>query len=398
MKNILEQYERFTEGSVQVIPKEVFKKKVLSGESLIIKLGLDPTAPDLHLGHAVVLKKLRQFQEAGHTVVFLIGDYTARIGDPTGKSKTRPSLSAKEIEENTKTYFKQVSRILDPQKIQVRYNSEWLDKLTSIDFLKLCAKTTVAQLLERDDFQKRMKKHEPVSFHELLYPLMQGYDSVALSADVELGGTDQTFNLLMGRHLQEAYNQPPQAVITMPLLEGLDGIEKMSKSLGNAIGIAEPAGQAYGKLMSISDTLMWRYMTLLLDYSATDTSELKKQVESNKKHPMDIKKKMAYEVVAAFWNHAEADSAQIQFQNLFQKKDYSSAKEIKIAESNEKIWIVDLLKNLKIIQTSSEGKRLITSRSVSIDGELVEDFKAQVVQKPGLIIKAGKHKIYKLIV
>ncbi len=398
MKNILEQYERLIEGSVQVIPKEVFKKKILSGESLTIKLGLDPTAPDLHLGHAVVLKKLREFQEAGHTVVFLIGDYTARIGDPTGKLKTRPSLSAKEIEQNTKTYFEQVSRILDPKKIQVRYNSEWLDKLTSIDFLKLCAKTTVAQLLERDDFQKRMKKHEPVSFHELLYPLMQGYDSVALSADVELGGTDQTFNLLMGRHLQEAYNQPPQVVITMPLLEGLDGIEKMSKSLGNAIGIAEPAAQAYGKLMSISDILMWRYMSLLLDYSAVDISELKKQVENNKKHPMDIKKKMAYEVVAAFWGHADAERAQIQFQNLFQKKDYSSAKEIKIAKSNEKIWIVDLLKNLKVIQTSSEGKRLISSRSVSIDGELVEDFKAQVVQKSGLIIKAGKHKIYKLIV
>lgn len=384
-------------GTVQVTPIDQLKKKLATGKSLVVKLGMDPTAPDLHLGHAVVLAKMRQFQDLGHTVIFLIGDYTARIGDPTGKSKTRPPLTEEDIARNTQTYFEQVSRILDAQKVKVVYNSAWLDTLTSADVLKICAKTTLAQLIERDDFQKRMAAREPIAFHELFYPIMQGYDSVELKADVELGGTDQTFNLMMGRHLQESYGQEPQVVITMPLLEGLDGVQKMSKSLGNAIGIAEPADQAYGKLMSISDQLMWRYLSLLVGKTDAEIIQLQKEVAESTLHPMALKKQMAHAIVKKFWSSSGADQAQAAFEALFQKKDYSKAQEAKLPEGTENpVWIIELLKLLGAINSSSEGRRLIESKAVSVNEELVTDFKSLIEWSSGMIVKVGKHRIYKL--
>ena len=328
----MDEYKLLAAGVEQIIPQEEFLKKLATGRKLKIKLGMDPTAADLHLGHAVTLSKLRQFQDLGHEVIFLIGDFTARIGDPSGRSKTRPPLTDEQIEFNTKTYFNQVSKILDPAKVTVRYNSQWLDKLTSREFVALCSKVTVARIIEREDFAQRIKSAQTVGFHELLYPLMQGYDSVALHADVELGGTDQTFNLLMGRFLQEQYGQEPQVIMTLPLLEGLDGVAKMSKSLGNAIGLAEPADQAYGKLMSISDDLMWRYYEVLLHTSEQEIAQLQKAVAKGEAHPMELKKKMAHAIIARFWSAQEADEAQQLFEELFQKKDYSHAQSVQCPE------------------------------------------------------------------
>ena len=316
-KNILNELKS---GTSQVLPEEELKKKLAYDRPLNIKLGMDPTAPDLHLGHAVVLNKLKQFQDLGHNIIFLIGDFTARIGDPTGKTKTRPPLDDKEIENNTKTYFDQVSKILDPKKIVIRYNSEWLGKLSCKEIVSLCAKVTVARLTERDDFSKRLKSNQPVGLHELLYPVFQGYDSVELKADIEMGGTDQTFNLLFGRYLQEHYKQEPQVILTVPILEGLDGKEKMSKSLGNAIGLTEDPSVVYGQLMSMSDQLMWRYYHLLLDVSAKKIEEMKGDVESGKAHPMGLKKQMALGIVLRYWSEDEANKAQSSFEALFQKK------------------------------------------------------------------------------
>jgi tyrosyl-tRNA synthetase len=356
---------------------------------------MDPTAPDLHLGHAVVLRKMKQFQDMGHNVIFLIGDFTARIGDPSGKSKTRPPLTEEQIQENTKTYFEQVGKILDTTKAQIRYNSEWLDKLDFTKLVSLCAKVTVARIIEREDFANRLENNKPIGFHELLYPLMQGYDSVALEADVELGGTDQTFNLLMGRFLQEQYGQKPQSVITTPLLEGLDGVEKMSKSLGNYIGLAEPADQAFGKLMSISDVLMWRYFEILLLKSDQELQQLKDDVASQKTHPMAMKKQMAHEVITTFWSKDEASKAQQQFESVFQKGDLSKAKTVALSGGTKNpIWIVELLKLLNAVQSSSEAKRLIEGGSVAFDNEQIKDFKAEISWKSGMTVKVGKHRIY----
>jgi tyrosyl-tRNA synthetase len=387
-----------TSGTAQVAPLEDLKKKLAKEKPLNIKLGLDPTAPDLHLGHAVVLGKLKQFQDLGHNVIFLIGDYTTRIGDPTGRSKTRPPLTDEDIDRNAKTYFQQVTRILDPKKTTVRYNGQWLAKLSFSDLIKLCAKVTVAQIIEREDFAKRLEDKTPISMHELLYPLMQGYDSVALQADVELGGTDQTFNLMMGRHLQEHYGQEPQVILTMPILEGLDGIQKMSKSLGNYVGLWEPADAAYGKLMSISDDLMWRYWLLLGDKTESQIAQMQADVKNQSLHPMKLKKEMAFTIVKRFWSEADAQKAQEQFEALFQKKDYSAAHEVTLpAGTANPVWIVDLLKALGAIASSSEAKRLIESKAVEIDGAMVSDFKAQITWKSGMIIRVGKHRIYKLV-
>ncbi len=395
------QYEKNAEllmrGTAQVIPEQELIKKLQRNTPLRVKLGMDPTAPDLHLGHAVVLSKLKQFQDLGHEVIFLIGDFTARIGDPTGKSKTRPSLTEEEIAHNTATYFEQVSKILDPKKITIRFNSEWLGKLTSKEFVSLCAKVTLSRLIERDDFAMRMAKHESIGFHELLYPLMQGYDSVALKADVELGGTDQTFNLLMGRYLQEQYGQEPQVIVTTPLLEGLDGVQKMSKSLGNSIGLMEPADQAYGKLMSISDTLMWRYMEILLHTSPEQISRLQESVAAGTMHPMALKKQMAYDIVAKFWSKDQASAAQEQFEALFQRKDYSQATAIDLdVETANPLPIVELLKKLQAVKTSSEAYRLLEGDAVSVDGIIITDPKAMISWKSDMQIKVGKHRIYRI--
>ncbi len=394
----MDQFEQLAAGTEQIIPQEDLKKKLATGRKLKIKLGMDPTAADLHLGHVVTLSKMRQFQDFGHEVVFLIGDFTARIGDPTGRSKMRPPLSDEQIEYNTRTYFEQVSRVLDPNRVTIRYNSEWLDKLTSREFVSLCAKVTVARIIEREDFAQRLAQQQPIGFHELLYPLMQGYDSVALHSDVELGGTDQTFNLLMGRFLQEHYGQEPQVIMTVPLLEGLDGVEKMSKSLGNSIGLSESADQAYGKLMSISDTLMWRYYAILLHRTPAEIAELKAAVERGEAHPMELKKKMASGVVARFWSTEEAEQAQKVFEELFQKKDYTHAQPVNCAEFVGKpSWIVDILRHVGAVPSTSEARRLIEAGAVTLNDTKVTDFKANVVLEPGMFMKVGKHRFYKIV-
>ncbi|MFC1894358.1 tyrosine--tRNA ligase [Candidatus Dependentiae bacterium] len=384
-------------GIINVIPEKEFEKKLSSKKKLKIKLGADPTAPDLHLGHAVVLSKLKQFQDLGHEVIFLIGDFTARIGDPSGKSKTRPPLSLEEVKKNSKTYLEQIGKILDISKTTIKYNSEWLSQFKFEDVLKLAGKVTVARIIERDDFTKRLKENAPIGLHELFYPLMQGYDSVALQADVELGGTDQRFNLLMGRFLQEQYGQEPQIIMTMPLLEGLDGIQKMSKSLNNYVGLWEKADVAYGKLMSISDKLMWRYYLLLLDKLPTEIEKMKIDVVAGTLHPMELKKEMAYKIIEKFWSLDQAKESQQKFESLFQKKDYSKATEIELPNDfKNPVWIVELLRTLKAVSSSSEAKRLIESGAVFVDKKQIKDFKAEVVWKIGIIVKVGKHRIYKL--
>lgn len=385
------------QNTIQITPYEEFEKKINSGKKLRVKLGADPTAPDLHLGHTVVLKKLKQFQDLGHEVIFLIGDFTARIGDPTGKSKTRPPLSEKEIAHNTATYFQQVTRILNPKNISIRFNAQWLDTLTSRDIVDLCAKVTLARIIERDDFAKRIQEHESIGFHELLYPLFQAYDSVALQADVELGGTDQTVNLLLGRHLQEQYKQEAQVIMTLPLLEGLDGKHKMSKSLNNYIGLNEPAEQAYGKLMSISDALMWRYMHVLLALDEAEISQLQARVAYGTTHPMALKKQMAYDIVKEFWSKEQADAAQETFEALFQQRNYEEAPPVSLpAGTANPLWIIELLKLLGAIESTTQGKRLIEEGAVRINDIKITNFQKNISWSSGMTIKVGKHRIYKL--
>lgn len=393
--DIAQQVELLSRGTCQVLPEGGLYEKLAQNRKLVIKLGMDPTAPDLHLGHAVVLSKMRQFQDLGHIIMFIIGDFTARIGDPSGRSKTRPPLTTEQILANTKTYFEQVSRILDPERMTVRYNSEWLDALSIDQFVKLCGKVTLARIIERDDFAKRLAECQPIGFHELLYPLFQGYDSVALQADVELGGSDQTFNLLCGRYLQEQFGQQAQIVITTPLLEGLDGVQKMSKSYGNYVGLAEAPEVAYGKLMSISDTLMWRYYEILLFKSAAEIAAMQEAVVSGHAHPMKLKKALAHGIVARFWSTLDADQAQQKFEAVFEQKDYSQATPIALP-TNAELWIVDLLKHCGATTSSSEARRLIESGAVLIDGAAIKDFKATVSCKPGMHLKVGKHRIYTL--
>ena len=395
--DISQEVKAIISGASHVVSHEELVKKLSLDRKLRVKLGVDPTTPDLHLGHAVALLKLKVFQELGHEVIFLIGDFTARIGDPTGRSQTRPPLTEKEVQYNIKTYFDQVSKILDVEKIVIAYNSKWLSAFSASDFVQLCSKVTVARVIERDDFQKRLQEHTPIGMNELLYPLLQGYDSVALQADVELGGTDQLFNNLMGRTLQEQYGQEPQVVITLPLLEGTDGIRKMSKSYNYAISFNESADQAYGKLMSISDVLMWRYFELLLFYSSNQIKSMKEQVINNTVHPMDLKKQMAHAIISKWWSPQEADNAQKQFENLFQKKDYSDAQLFIIPYAvDDTVWIVDLLKMLQVVRSSSQAKSLLQAGAVAINGEEITDFKAQISIQDNMLVKAGKHRIYRL--
>jgi len=387
----------FSARTVQIVPENGLENKLKLGRKLIIKLGMDPTAPDLHLGHTVVLSKLKEFQDAGHTIIFLIGDFTTRIGDPTGRSKMRPPITLQEIGHNMRTYFDQVGKVLDAHNVVVRYNSEWLGALTAADIIQLCGKVTIARVIEREDFAKRIRQHEPVGLHEFLYPLLQGYDSVALKADVEIGGTDQTFNLLMGRFLQEQYGQEPQVVITMPLLEGLDGVQKMSKSLGNYVSLNDSATDAFGKLMSIPDDLMWRYFELLLYTSSSYIEEMKERVGYGLCNPMNLKKQMAHGIITRFWSASEADVACETFVALFQRKDYSKGQEVILPKNTSNpLWIVELLKMLGAIATSSEAKRLLESGSIIIDGHTDLRLKSEIAWFPGMIIRVGKHRIYKL--
>jgi tyrosyl-tRNA synthetase len=359
-----------------------------SGKPLRIKLGLDPTAPDLHLGHTVVLNKMRQLQDLGHKVIFLIGDFTSMIGDPSGRNVTRPPLTREQIEENAKTYFAQASLVLDPERTEIRYNSEWSDKLGARGMIQLSAKYTVARILEREDFTKRFKAGTPISVHELLYPLMQGYDSVALEADLELGGTDQKFNLLVGRELQKDYGQEQQCILTMPLLEGLDGVEKMSKSKGNYIGITEPANTMFAKVMSISDVMMWRYYELLSFKSLAQIAAYKTQVEGGQ-NPRDIKVALAQEIVARFHSQQAAEDALSDFNNRAKGGIPDDIPELNL--SGAPLGIGQLLKQANLCPSTSEALRMVEQGGVRIDGAVVSD-KGLKIDAATFVIQVGKRK------
>ncbi|MNJ95656.1 Tyrosine--tRNA ligase [compost metagenome] len=359
-----------------------------TGKPLRIKLGLDPTAPDLHLGHTVVLNKMRQLQDLGHQVIFLIGDFTSMIGDPSGRNITRPPLTKEQIEENAKTYFSQASLVLDPERTEIRYNSEWCDPLGARGMIELSAKYTVARILEREDFTKRFKANTPISLHEFLYPLMQGYDSVALQSDLELGGTDQKFNLLVGRELQKSYGQEQQCILTMPLLEGLDGVEKMSKSKGNYIGITEPGNTMFAKLMSISDVMMWRYYELLSFRSLSEIAQFKKEVEGGR-NPRDIKVLLAQEIVARFHSVQAGEDALTDFVNRSKGGIPDDIPEV--ALSGAPLGIGQLLKQANLCASTSEALRMVEQGGVRIDGTVVSD-KALKVEAGTLVVQVGKRK------
>jgi tyrosyl-tRNA synthetase len=382
-------------GSDELIVEEELKKKLASGRKLRVKLGLDPTAPDLHLGHTVVINKLRDFQQLGHQVQFLIGDFTGMIGDPTGKNQTRPPLTREEILANAQTYKQQVFKILDPERTQVLFNSEWSDKLGAEGMIRLAARYTVARLLERDDFSKRFKSGQPIAVHELLYPLMQGYDSVAMKADVELGGTDQKFNLLVGRELQRHYGLEPQVILTLPLLEGLDGVNKMSKSLDNYVGITEAPGEMFGKLMSISDDLMWRYIELL---SFQPVETWKKQLAASG-NPRDIKAAFAKEIVARFHSAAAADEAQTEFDNRFRRGVLpEDMPEVTVQSPAGGLPVAQLLKLSQLASSASEAMRAIEQGGVKIDGERVTDRNLRLAAGKTLTVQVGKRKFARVTV
>lgn len=385
-------------GSDEILTESDLKKKLDSGKKLIVKAGFDPTAPDLHLGHTVLLNKLRHFQNLGHKVVFLIGDFTGRIGDPSGINKTRPILDSKNLIENAKTYEKQVFKILKKELTEVRFNSEWCDNLGADGIIKLASKYNVARMLERDDFNKRFSSNKTIAIHEFLYPLVQGYDSVALKADIECGGTDQKFNLLVGRELQRDYDQEPQVVITVPILEGLDGTKKMSKSLDNYIAIDEEPNEMFGKIMSISDELMWRWFELLSFITEENISELKNEMEGGK-NPRDIKFILAEELVDRF--HQKGDGAKCKevFLSRFQKGNIpDKIDSIKINLNEDKILLVNLLKDANMISSISEGNRLISQGGIKIDSKKIENPKFEVFRGSEGIYQVGKRKFLKIIV
>ena len=388
-----EQLEFLKKGTVDLIREEDLRKKLewsaKTGKPLRVKLGLDPTAPDIHLGHTVVIRKLKAFQDLGHTVIFLIGDFTGTIGDPSGKNVTRPPLTRDEINANAETYKRQMFKLLDPEKTELRFNGEWMDKFTAADFVKLCAKTTVKQILERDDFTKRMADEKPISLHELLYPLVQGYDSVALEADVELGGTDQKFNLLMGRNLQREFSQEPQVIITTPLLEGLDGVQKMSKSLGNYIGIEEPPNEMFGKVMSISDELMWRYYELLTDLSPSEISNLKSQIE-NGENPRNLKVHLAKLIITDFHSPEAATAAEQDFTKRFVQKEIPDEIEEKSVDAGV-YKLVDLLVLTELATSKAEAKRLIEQGGVKVGSEKVTNLAAELIIKSKVITLWGRN-------
>ncbi len=384
--------ELISRGTEEVLIEEELKKKLDSGKRLNIKAGFDPTAPDLHLGHTVLINKLRQFQTLGHQIIFLIGDYTGMIGDPSGKSATRPPLSTEEVQENAKTYQEQIFKILDPDLTKVVFNSSWMNKMNAADLIRLASHHTVARMLERDDFDKRYKSNQPISIHEFLYPLIQGYDSVVLDADVELGGTDQKFNLLVGRQLQEVHGKSPQVVITMPILEGLDGNQKMSKSLGNYIGIDEPAKEIFGKIMSISDTLMWRYFELLSFKDLGEIEQYKKQVETGT-NPRDIKFDLAEEIITRFHNSKSAQDAKNDFVKRFSNNAIPDViDEIEIKVSDKGVVFANLLKEIKLVSSTSDAHRMIKQAAVKIDGERVDDGKQILQEGFSAVIQVGKRK------
>jgi len=397
-KTVAEQVEFLKRGTVEIFREDELAEKLAesgkSGRALRIKLGLDPTSPDIHLGHTVVLRKMRQFQDLGHKAVLIIGDYTARIGDPTGQNATRPMLSEEEIKANAETYFSQAGKILDTSeaKLEVRYNSEWLEKLTPMEIIRLAAKKTVAQMLQRDSFRGRMDNNEDVYMHEFLYPLMQGYDSVAVESDVELGGTDQTFNNLVGRDIQRGYGQPPQVVITMPILVGLDGREKMSKSKGNYVGVTDEPKEMFGKIMSISDEMMENYYTLLTDLPVERIVEL---VDGERTHPKEAKVLLGKTIVRDFYDEAAAEGAAAEFEKVFARGQLpEDIDEVEIG--SEPLAASKLLVNCGLVSSGGEAKRMIRQAAVSIDGDKIEDPNAEVEPRDEMIIRVGKRRFAKL--
>ena len=396
MMTIDQQLEVIQRGVDEILPLDELKKKLEKNKPLRIKLGMDPTAPDLHLGHTVVMNKMKQLQDLGHEVIFLIGDFTGMIGDPTGKNVTRKPLSKKDILENAKTYSDQVFKILDKDKTKIAFNSEWMNKMSSTEMISLASKHTVARMLERDDFSKRYKGGQAISIHEFLYPLVQGYDSVALRADMELGGSDQKFNLLVGRELQRDYEQEPQVVITVPILEGLDGVKKMSKSLDNYIAIDEEPNEMFGKIMSISDELMWRWFELLSFMPEEDIAKLKDEMKKGK-NPRDIKFVLAEELVDRFHKKGEGKKCKEKFLNRFQKGNIPDEIEsVKFDIKNDSILLVNLLKDTNMISSISEGNRLIKQGGIKINSEKVEDPKLEVSKGTECIYQVGKRKFLKI--
>ena len=397
---IAEQLEYLKKGAVDLIREEDLKAKLersaKTGEPLRVKLGADPTAPDIHIGHTVVIRKLRQFQELGHTVIFLIGDFTGLIGDPTGKSATRPPLTAEEIAHNAETYKTQIFKLLDQEKTVIEFNSKWLNELGSAGLIKLASHTTVKQILERDDFTKRLNEEKPIALHELLYPLVQGFDSVALRADIELGGTDQKFNLLMGRNLQREYDQEPQVIMTTPLLEGLDGVQKMSKSLGNYIGINDAPNEMFGKIMSISDDLMWRYYELLTDLTSSEIETIRFECAANAQNPRDAKVRLAKFIIKDFHSETDALQAEDDFNRRFVKKEIpDEIEETSLAETNWKLS--KLLVETNLAASAAEARRLIEQGGVKINNEKVTNANAEIeLTNEGLLIQVGKRKFLRV--
>ena len=383
-------------GVEEIVPEKEFHKKLDEKRPLRVKLGFDPTAPDLHLGHTVILNKLKLFQDLGHQVIFLIGDFTGLVGDPSGVNETRPVLTEKEIKENAKTYERQVFKILDKKKTEIRFNSEWMNKFSPEDFIRLSSVQTVARMLERDDFSKRYSAQKPISIHEFLYPLLQGYDSVALDADIELGGTDQKFNLLLGREVQKFYGKEPQVAFTLPLLEGLDGVKKMSKSLDNYIAIEDDPDEMFGKIMSISDDLMWRYFELLSFKDEEEITGLKKSQKEGS-NPRDIKFLLAEEIVNRFHGEGSGNSAKEEFQSRFQKgNNPSDIKEITINLEGQSITLAKVLKEAKMVPSTSEALRLIKQGAVRIEGEKILDSKQEITLNSSLLYQVGKRKFSKI--
>ena len=396
-----EQLEFLRKGTVEIIRegdlRAKLEKSAREGVPLRVKLGADPTAPDIHLGHTVVIRKLRHFQQLGHTVIFLVGDFTGLIGDPSGKSATRPQLTREEINANAETYKRQIYKLLDPERTEIRFNSEWMDKLGSDGFIRLASRVTVKQILERDDFQKRLAEERPVALHELLYPLTQAYDSVALKADVELGGTDQKFNLLLGRNLQREYAQEPQAAVIMPLLEGTDGVQKMSKSLGNYVGIDEPPQEMFGKLMSVTDDLMWRYYELLTDTPPADIAAMRERAAAGRENPRDFKVALARRVITDFHSREAADAAEDEFNRLFRHKEVPDEVEERAVAAQT--WkLLRLLVETALAPSMAEARRLVEQGGVRLEGERVSrpDAEVEVASGRAVLLQVGKRRFLRV--
>jgi tyrosyl-tRNA synthetase len=397
MASVQEQMQELKRGSDEILVESELAERLESGKRLRIKAGFDPTAPDLHIGHTVLINKMRQFQRFGHEVVFLIGDFTGMIGDPTGKNATRPPLTRDEVIENARTYEEQIFKILDPEKTLVMFNSSWMGGMDAAGLIELAAKHTVARMLERDDFNKRYAQGQPIAIHEFLYPLVQGYDSVAMKADVELGGTDQKFNLLVGRQLQQAYGQPPQIVFTMPLLEGLDGVQKMSKSLGNYVGITDPPGEMFGKLMSVSDDLMWRYFELL-SFRPTGEIDALREAVAEGKNPRDVKFELAREIVARFHDAAAAEAAKSEFVSRFRDGAMpEDMEEVRLRSPDEGLGLADVLRQTQLTASNSEAFRMIAQGAVRVDGDRVEDRGARLGAGT-YVLQVGKRRFARVVI